>query len=232
MGKLISQWNIIVQGALQYNDYSKCQYFFKYQKWSDNTYRAPISETLVCRPPDSRCEPDHTQESLEDLSPTGSWANSQQNHMGCKNGRGHLQFFLKSLREAVQPLASRLSVWLSRNTQQGIQTGSNFLWPFKNSPEVSPEWHLHTAGARVPSPYALSPWKSETVLPLPTQCVIPAGEIGHNNPAAHTELPALLGSWISPSAAWNPPTRAGQCSWGWKQPSTNNPPLKGELQWQ
>lgn len=47
------------------------------------------------------------------------------------------------------------TVWLSRNTPEDIQRDSNFLWPFKNSPEVSPEWHLHTAGEKVPSPYAL-----------------------------------------------------------------------------
>lgn len=156
MGKVISQWNITVQGALQCNDYLKCQYFFKFQKWSDNTYRAPISETLVCRSPDSRCEPEHTEKSLEDLSPTDSWAIFQQNCMGCKNGRWHLQLFLKSVREAVQPLASRLSAGVCdypethRKAYKEIQTScapSKTLQKFPLSGT--------STGARVSSPCAL-----------------------------------------------------------------------------
>lgn len=212
MGKLISQWNIIVQGALQYNDYSKCQYFFKYQKWSDNTYRAPISETLVCRLPDSRCEPDHTQESLGDLSPTGSWAISQQNHTGCKNGRGHLQFFLKSLREAVQPLASRLRVCDNQETHNKGFKQAQTSCDHSKTLQKFPLSGISTQLEHGYPVHMLSALGNLKLCCHSQHCVIPAGEIGHNNPAAHTELPALFGTWISPSPAWNPPTRAGQCS--------------------
>lgn len=176
MGKLISQWNITVQGALQYNDYSKCQYFFTFQKWSDNTYRAPISETLVCRSPDSRCEPEHTEKSLEDLSPTDSWAIFQQNYMGCKDSRWHLQLCLKSLREAVQPLASRLNIRLCdyqethQKTYKEIQTScdpSKTLQKFPLSgisTQLEKRYPVHML-----SDLGSSPLKSAAVLPLPAQ---------------------------------------------------------------
>lgn len=175
MGKLISQWNITVQGALQCNDSSKCQYF-KYQKRSDNTYRAPIAETLVCRSPDSRCEPEHTQKSSEDLSPTGSWAISQRNYTGCKNGRWHLQLFLKSVREAVQPLASRLSIRVCdyqdthKEAYTEIQTScdpSKTLQKFSLS-GISTQLE-HGYPVHMLSHLASKPWKSATVLPIPTK---------------------------------------------------------------
>lgn len=172
MGKLISQWNITVQGALQYNDYSKCQYYFKYQKWSENTYRAPISKTLVCRSPDSRYEPEHTQKSLGDLSPTDSWAIFQQNYTGCKNGRWHLQLFLKSVREAVQPLASRLSTSVcdyqeTHNTAyKEIQTSCDPSKTLKKFTLSGISIQLELYPVHMLSGLGSSPWKSATVLPL------------------------------------------------------------------
>lgn len=175
MGKLISQWNITMQGALQYYDYLKYQYFFKHQKWSDNTYRAPVFETLMCRSSNTRYEPEHTQKSLEDLSPTGSWAIFQQNKMGCKNGRGHLQLFLKSGWEAVQPLASRLSIRVCdyqethKKAYKEIQTFCDPSKTLQKFPLSGISTQLeHRYPVHMLSYLGSSPWKSAAVLPLPT----------------------------------------------------------------